>query len=60
MAFALGMVYVALFGAIAMQSESLFCIWFGLGTVPLMSSVVYINSYLTIPIRTESKKQFHM
>ena len=54
-----GMVYVALFGAIAMQSESLgvlYMILFGLGTVPLMSSVVYINSYLTIPIRNRIQK----
>ena len=54
-----GMVYVALFGAIAMQSESLgvlYMILFGLGTVPLMSSMVYINSYLTIPIRNKIQK----
>jgi sulfite exporter TauE/SafE len=54
-----GMVYVALFGSIAMQSESLgvlYMILFGLGTVPMMSSVVYINSYLTIPIRNKIQK----
>ena len=54
-----GMVYVALFGAIAMQSESLgvlYMILFGLGTVPLMSSVVYINSFLTMPIRNKIQK----
>lgn len=54
-----GMVYVALFGAIAMQSESLgvlYMILFGLGTVPLMSSVVYINSFLTIRIRNKIQK----
>ena len=54
-----GMVYVALFGAIAMQSESLgvlYMILFGLGTVPLMSSVVYLNSFLTIPIRNKIQK----
>jgi sulfite exporter TauE/SafE len=34
----------------------LYMILFGLGTVPLMSSVVYINSYLTIPIRNRIKK----
>ena len=46
-----GMVYVALFGAIAMQNEFygvLYMILFGLGTVPMMSSVVYINSFLSI------------
>jgi sulfite exporter TauE/SafE len=50
------MVYVALFGAIAMQNASfgvLYMVLFGLGTVPMMSSVVYINSYLTIPIRNK-------
>lgn len=54
-----GMVYVALFGAIAMQSESfgvLYMILFGMGTVPMMSSVVYLNSFLTIPIRNKIQK----
>ena len=54
-----GMVYVALFGAIAMQSESLgvlYMILFGLGTVPLMGSVTYLNSFLTIPIRNKIQK----
>jgi sulfite exporter TauE/SafE len=54
-----GMVYVALFGAIAMQDASfgvLYMVLFGLGTVPMMSSVVYINSYLTIPIRNKIQK----
>ena len=54
-----GMVYVALFGAIAMQSESLgvlYMILFGLGTVPMMSSIVYINSFLTVPIRNKIQK----
>ncbi|MEM8522177.1 sulfite exporter TauE/SafE [Flavobacterium sp. PL12] len=54
-----GMVYVALFGAIAMQSESLgvlYMILFGLGTVPMMSSIVYINSYLTMPVRNKIQK----
>lgn len=54
-----GMVYVALFGAIAMQNESfgvLYMILFGLGTVPMMSSVVYLNSFLTIPVRNRIQK----
>ena len=54
-----GMVYVALFGAIAMQSASfgiLYMILFGLGTVPMMSSVVYMNSFLTISIRNKIQK----
>ena len=54
-----GMVYVALFGAIAMQNEFygvLYMILFGLGTVPMMSSVVYINSFLTIGMRNKIQK----
>jgi sulfite exporter TauE/SafE len=54
-----GMVYVALFGAIAMQSVSfgvLYMTLFGLGTVPLMSSVVYLNTFLTLPIRNKIQK----
>jgi sulfite exporter TauE/SafE len=54
-----GMVYVALFGAIAMQSPVLgilYMVLFGLGTVPMMSSIVYINSFLTIPIRNKIQK----
>jgi len=54
-----GMVYVALFGAIAMQSSGLgvlYMILFGLGTVPLMSSVVYINSFLNLATRNKIQK----
>lgn len=54
-----GMVYVALFGAIAMQNESygvLYMVLFGLGTVPMMSSVVYLQSFLTVPVRNKIQK----
>lgn len=54
-----GMVYVALFGAIAMQSAPLGILYmtlFGLGTVPMMSSVVYLNAVLTIPVRNKLQK----
>lgn len=54
-----GMVYVALFGAIAMQSAGygvLYMLLFGLGTVPMMSSVVYLQSILTIPVRNKIQK----
>lgn len=54
-----GMVYVALFGAIAMQSPTLgvlYMVLFGLGTVPMMSSVVYLNSFLSVPIRNRIQK----
>ena len=54
-----GMVYVALFGAIAMQSASfgiVYMILFGLGTVPLMTAVVYVNSMLQLPFRNKIQK----
>ena len=54
-----GMVYVALFGAIAMQSPTLgvlYMVLFGLGTVPMMSSVIYLNSFLSVPIRNKIQK----
>ncbi|MBF7093154.1 sulfite exporter TauE/SafE family protein [Flavobacterium sp. ALJ2] len=54
-----GMVYVALFGAIAMQSAKfgvLYMVLFGLGTVPLMTSVVYFNSFLAQSTRNKFQK----
>lgn len=54
-----GMVYVALFGAIAMQSASLgvlYMLLFGLGTIPLMTLVVYIHSLLKLPFRNKIQK----
>lgn len=54
-----GMVYAALFGAIAMQSASLgtlYMLLFGLGTVPLMTIVVYINSIIKLPFRNKIQK----
>ncbi len=54
-----GMVYVALFGAIAMQSASygvVYMLLFGLGTVPLMTIVVYINSLIKLPFRNKIQK----
>ncbi len=54
-----GMVYVALFGAVAMQSPFvgvLYMILFGLGTIPVMSSVVYLNNFITISLRNKIQK----
>ncbi|RZJ53872.1 MAG: sulfite exporter TauE/SafE family protein [Flavobacterium sp.] len=54
-----GMVYVALFGAIAMQSAGfgvLYMLLFGLGTVPLMTIVVYVNSLIKMPFRNKIQK----
>lgn len=54
-----GMVYVALFGAIAMQSVPfgvLYMLLFGIGTIPLMSSVSYLNSFITLSFRNKVQK----
>lgn len=51
-----GMVYVALFGAIAMQSVTygvFYMLLFGLGTLPLMSLVIYVNSFITPTFRNK-------
>lgn len=54
-----GMVYVALFGAIAMQHTGygiLFMVLFGLGTIPLMSTVVYLDSFVTLKFRNRIRQ----
>jgi sulfite exporter TauE/SafE len=54
-----GLVYAALFGAIAMQNVGLSTIYmllYGLGTVPLMSAVVYITNFLSFPFRNKLQK----
>lgn len=54
-----GMVYMALFGAIAMQSATfgvLYMVLFGLGTVPLMSAVIFIQSFITLSVRNKIQK----
>jgi sulfite exporter TauE/SafE len=54
-----GMVYAALFGAIAMQSAGfgmLYMLLFGLGTVPLMTVVVYANALIKLPFRNKIQK----
>ncbi|MBF4463880.1 sulfite exporter TauE/SafE family protein [Flavobacterium sp. LC2016-12] len=54
-----GMVYVALFGAIAMQSSGLgvlYMLLFGFGTMPLMTIVVYIHSLIKLPFRNKIQK----
>jgi sulfite exporter TauE/SafE len=54
-----GMVYVALFGAIAMQSVPfgmLYMLLFGLGTIPMMSSVIFFNSIMTVRFRNKIQK----
>ncbi len=54
-----GLVYAALFGAIAMQNVGLgmlYMILYGVGTIPLMSAVVYIANFLSFPFRSKLQK----
>lgn len=54
-----GLVYVALFGAIAMQNELLgigYMFLYGLGTIPMMSAVVYVSNFVTVPMRNRVQK----
>jgi sulfite exporter TauE/SafE len=54
-----GLVYAALFGAIAMQNVTLgiaYMLLYGLGTIPLMSAVVYLSSILSMPFRNKLQK----
>ena len=50
------MIYVALFGATATQEPlygMLYMMLFGLGTIPLMSSVTYFSQVISISLRTK-------
>ena len=54
-----GLVYMAVFGAIASQSlwqGSLYMILFGLGTVPLMTTAVYFGNFLSGKVRQKITK----
>lgn len=54
-----GLVYAALFGAIAMQNiglSMLYMILYGAGTIPLMSAVVYAVNFLSFPYRRTVQK----
>jgi sulfite exporter TauE/SafE len=54
-----GLVYAALFGAIAMQNVTLsvsYMVLYGIGTIPLMSAVVYFSELLKFPIRNKFQK----
>lgn len=54
-----GMVYVALFGALAMNSiqmSVLYMILFGIGTIPLMSIVVYLSNIVTVSFRSKIQR----
>ncbi|WP_273565541.1 sulfite exporter TauE/SafE family protein [Maribacter halichondriae] len=54
-----GLVYMALFGAIAMGNAwqgSLYMILFGLGTIPLMTSAIYFSGILKDGLRRKVQK----
>jgi uncharacterized protein len=54
-----GMVYAALFGAIAMQSVAygtFYMVLYGIGTIPLMSLVVYASGILKSPLRNSFRR----
>ncbi len=54
-----GMVYVAIFGAIAMQSVSLgifYMLLFGIGTIPMLTAVIYISNLISFSFRGTLQK----
>ena len=54
-----GLVYAALFGAIAMHNVSfsvLYMLLYGVGTIPLMSAVVYASAFIKNPFRNTIAK----
>lgn len=54
-----GMVYAAVFGALALsdiRSGMFYMALFGLGTIPLMSSVVYFQQLITAPVKNSIQK----
>ncbi len=54
-----GMVYAAVFGALAMPNPGLavsYMVLFGLGTVPLMSTVVYFQRLIALPVKNRIQK----
>jgi len=54
-----GLVYMAVFASLAMQSTtqgSLYMILFGLGTIPLMTTAIYIGKFLNIKAKQRIQK----
>lgn len=54
-----GLVYMAIFGAIASGNAlqgSLYMAMFGLGTVPLMTSAIYLGNFLNAQVRQRIRK----
>lgn len=54
-----GLVYMAVFGAMAtgsLANGSLYMVLFGLGTIPLMTSVIYIGKFLNSSVKQRIQK----
>ncbi|MCP9199633.1 sulfite exporter TauE/SafE family protein [Gramella sp. GC03-9] len=54
-----GLVYMAVFAAIATggaASGSLYMVLFGLGTVPLMTSAIWIGNFISVKARTQIRR----
>lgn len=54
-----GLVYMAVFGAIASGNTfqgSLYMVLFGLGTVPLMTSTIWIGNFISLKVRQNIRK----
>lgn len=54
-----GLVYAALFGALAMQNMSLgvlYMILYGLGTIPMLSAAVFMSNFLSSNFRNKLQK----
>lgn len=54
-----GLVYMAIFGSIAMGNAftgSLYMFVFGLGTIPLMTTAIYLGKFLNVSIKSRIRK----
>lgn len=54
-----GLVYMAVFGAIAsanIVTSSLYMLFFGIGTIPLMTTAVYVGNFLSVSVRQSIQK----
>lgn len=54
-----GLVYMAIFGAIASGNAlhgSLYMALFGMGTIPLMTSAIYLGNFLNVQVRQRIRK----
>ena len=54
-----GLVYMALFGALGTAGAydgAIYMLFFGLGTVPLMTATVYLKDFLSVKVKTRMRK----